>query len=80
MTSTQWRRNGLTKGGTMKHRTKFDKSKCERCKYASKAGQLTICYVSDKIPATKRLSSKENEDRRGDDFYNCKLYERRDHG
>ena len=59
---------------------KFDKSKCNKCKYRfrlSKGGGTTICnYAGVTGHTCLTREGKETIDRRGDDFSDCKLFER----
>ena len=66
---------------------KFDKKKCAKCKYhgtgcggypvTTKSRIISIyCnYCNGDDTCLKRLDSGEVIDQRGDDYYNCKLFE-----
>jgi len=70
-----------------KHRSKFNKSKCLQCKYrctfSGGAGlkvspQNVACYYGalSQTGTCLRLVNKQIVDIRGDDYNNCKLYEK----
>lgn len=68
-------------------RSKFDKKKCLRCKHhgtgcgghpvQTKTRVISVyCnYADDNRTCLKRLENGEIIDQRGNDYYNCKLYE-----
>lgn len=67
------------------HKSKFNKHKCAKCQYMGKAsvsygsratGGIYCDYGNRTGQTCIYRSGREILDRRGDDFNNCKLYER----
>lgn len=70
----------------MEHKSKFNKQKCVTCKYHGKAstadgtGNKNLngvhCYYANTGETCLRRVGNKVIDIRGEDFNNCKLYER----
>lgn len=54
--------------------SKYDKSKCSKCKWRGKLSFGFCCYYSLSGQSAYRRQGKELIDARGEDYYNCKLF------